>query len=56
MGQLTDAGCSVLGRLVAARREYLATLVAEWNPGSETAADYLRNSVRDMIADVRRPA
>jgi EmrB/QacA subfamily drug resistance transporter len=56
IGKLTAAGCSVLGRLVAARREYLATLVAEWNPGSETAADYLRNSVRDMIADVRRPA
>jgi len=46
----------VLGKLVAARREYLAGLVAEWNPGSETASEYLRNSVRDMIADVRRPA
>jgi len=56
IGELTDAGCAVLTRLVSARREYLAKLVAEWNPGSETAADYLRNSVRDMIADVRRPA
>ena len=55
-GRLTDAGCHVLGKLVAARREYLAGLVAEWNPGSETASEYLRNSVRDMIADVRRPA
>ena len=55
-GRITDAGCDVLGRLVAARREYLAGLVAEWNPGSENAAEYLRNSVRDMIADVRRPA
>lgn len=55
-GRITDAGCDVLGRLVAARREYLARLVAEWNPGSENAAEYLRTSVRDMIADVRRPA
>lgn len=55
-GRITDAGCDVLGRLVEARREYMAALVAEWNPGSENAAEYLRTSVRDMIADVRRPA
>lgn len=55
-GRLTDAGCRVLGRLVAARRAYLSGLVAEWNPGSENASEYLRSSVRDMIADVRRPA
>ena len=57
MGRLTPAGCSVMGRLVAARREHLAELVAEWNTSGEgDAADYLTSTVRDMIADVRQPA
>jgi EmrB/QacA subfamily drug resistance transporter len=57
MGRLTPAGCSVLDRLVAARREHLAELVAEWNASEDgNAAEYLTESVRDMIADVRRPA
>jgi len=56
-GRLTPAGCGVLDRLVAARREHLAELVAEWNVGEDgDAAAYLTDSVRDMIADVRRPA
>jgi EmrB/QacA subfamily drug resistance transporter len=57
MGSLTDAGCSVLNRLVAARRAHLAGLIAEWSgEEGEDAAAYLTNTVRDMIADVRRPA
>jgi DNA-binding MarR family transcriptional regulator len=57
MGHLTPAGCSVLDRLVAARRAHLAELMAEWNPAEgEDAATYLTKTVRDMIADVRRPA
>jgi hypothetical protein len=56
-GRLTDMGCNVLNRLVAARREHLAELVAEWNAEQgEDAATYLTGAVRDMIADVRRPA
>ncbi len=56
MGRLTDEGCAVLTRLVAARRAYLAELIAEWNAEEgEDAATYLTNTVRDMIADVRRP-
>ena len=57
MGRLTPAGCRVMDRLVAARREHLVELVKEWNASDdENAADYLTDSVRDMIADVRRPA
>jgi EmrB/QacA subfamily drug resistance transporter len=56
-GRLTDMGCNVLNRLVAARREHLAELVAEWNAEQgKDAATYLTGAVRDMIADVRRPA
>jgi EmrB/QacA subfamily drug resistance transporter len=57
MGRLTPTGCRVLDRLVAARREHLAELVAEWNASKEgDATKYLTDAVRDMIADVRRPA
>jgi EmrB/QacA subfamily drug resistance transporter len=57
IGGLTDMGCTVLNRLVAARREHLAELVAEWNAAEDgDAAAYLTAAVRDMIADVRRPA
>ena len=57
MGRLTPAGCKVMDRLVAARREHLAELVAEWNAAEDgDAAAYLTESVRDLIADVRRPA
>jgi EmrB/QacA subfamily drug resistance transporter len=57
MGRLTPEGCTVMDRLVAARREHVADLVAEWNAseGGDAAA-YLTSSVRDMVADVRRPA
>ena len=57
IGRLTPAGCTVLNRLVEARREHLGELVAEWNAREDgDAAAYLTEAVRDMIADVRRPA
>ena len=57
LGRPTSEGCSVLNRLVAARRAHLADLVREWNVAQgEDAAAYLQTSVRDLIADVRRPA
>jgi hypothetical protein len=46
-----------MGRLVEARRAHLAELVEEWNATNNgDAAAYLTDAVRDMIADVRRPA
>jgi EmrB/QacA subfamily drug resistance transporter len=57
IGRLTPMGCNVLNRLVEARREHLGQLVAEWNVIEDgDAAAYLTEAVRDMIADVRRPA
>jgi DNA-binding MarR family transcriptional regulator len=53
--ELTAAGCKMLDRLVAARREHLADLAAEWNPeGDVDAAAYLREAVKDLIPDVRQ--
>jgi DNA-binding MarR family transcriptional regulator len=51
---LSPAGCAVMDRLVAARREHLADLLAEWDPGTEPAANYLRSSVLELVADTRR--
>ena len=51
---LSPAGCAVMDRLVAARREHLASLLAEWDPGATPAADYLRTSVRELVPDTRR--
>jgi DNA-binding MarR family transcriptional regulator len=54
--ELTDAGCAVLTRLVEARREHLAELAADWNPDQDgDAAAYLRDAVREMVPEVRRP-
>jgi hypothetical protein len=45
----------VLDRLVAARREHLAELAAEWDPTEENdAASYLRGAVNDLVPDARR--
>lgn len=53
--ELTAVGCKMLDRLVAARREHLADLAAEWNPeGDVDAAAYLREAVKDLIPDVRQ--
>jgi DNA-binding MarR family transcriptional regulator len=54
---LTPAGCEVLDRLVAARRAHLAELAADWDPERDAdAATYLRDAVRELVPDVRRPA
>jgi hypothetical protein len=49
--KLTPQGQAVMDRLVAARRAHLADLLAEWDPGEENAADYLRSAVRDLVRD-----
>ena len=51
--RLTSRGCDVLERLVAARRAHLADLLAEWDPGEENAAEYLRSAVRGMVPNAR---
>jgi hypothetical protein len=43
-----------MDRLVIARREHLADLLAEWDPGSEPAGDFLRSSVQELVSDTRR--
>jgi DNA-binding MarR family transcriptional regulator len=50
---LTAQGRVVMDRLVAARRAHLADLLAEWDPGEESATDYLRSAVRDLVSDTR---
>jgi EmrB/QacA subfamily drug resistance transporter len=51
---LSPRGCEVMDRLVAARRAHLAELLAEWDPGEEDAAEYLRSAVRELVPDARR--
>lgn len=43
-----------MDRLVAARRAHLADLLAEWDRGTEPAAEYLRSSIRELVPDTRR--
>jgi hypothetical protein len=31
-------------------------MLAEWDPGEESASEYLRSAVRDLIPDGRRSA
>jgi EmrB/QacA subfamily drug resistance transporter len=50
---LTEQGRAVMDRLMAARRAHLAELLAEWDPGEENAADYLRSAVRGLVSDTR---
>jgi len=53
--ELTDSGCEVLDRLVAARRAHLTELAQEWDPKREDDAEaYLRGVVRDLVPDTRR--
>ena len=53
--RLTDRGCEVLGRLVAARRQHLADLASDWNPDRDPdVAAYLREAARELVPDVRR--
>jgi DNA-binding MarR family transcriptional regulator len=53
---LTPGGRAVLDRLVAARRAHLAELLAEWDPGEESASEYLRNAVRELIPQTPQSA
>jgi EmrB/QacA subfamily drug resistance transporter len=52
--QLTARGRAVMDRLIDARRAHLAELLAEWDPGEENAAEYLRSAVRDLVSDESR--
>jgi EmrB/QacA subfamily drug resistance transporter len=51
--KLSPRGCEVMARLVSARRAHLADLLAEWDPGEEDAAEYLRSAVRNLVPDAR---
>jgi DNA-binding MarR family transcriptional regulator len=53
--RLTDPGCDVLDRLVAARRAHLNELAAEWTTGStEDETTFLRDAVRDLVPTANR--
>ena len=45
---LTDAGCAVLEKLVAARREHLREVLAEWQPEQREA---LAARLRELVPD-----
>ena len=51
---LTDAGCDVYNRLVAARRERLAELWPEWSPNKrEEVAEIMRRLARELVAEAK---
>jgi len=50
--RLTEAGCEMYNRLVAARREHLAELWPEWSPKKrEEVAELLRRLARELIPE-----
>ncbi len=50
--RLTEAGCEIYNRLVAARREHLAELWPEWSPKKrEEVAEILRRLARELIPE-----
>ena len=52
---LTEAGCEIYNRLVAARREHLAELWPEWSPKKrEDVAEILRRLSRELIPEADR--
>ena len=54
---LTKAGCAVLTKLVAARREHLAELFADWEPSRrEELAVLLRRLADELVPDVQTRA
>jgi DNA-binding MarR family transcriptional regulator len=54
--RITAAGCEVLARLVAARRERLAELFAEWAPEKhERLAELVGQLMRELVADAPEP-
>lgn len=49
---LTEAGCEIYNRLVAARREHLAELWPEWSPKKrEEVAELLRRLARELVPE-----
>lgn len=49
---LTEAGCGIYNRLVAARREHLAELWPEWSPKKrEEVAELLRRLARELVPE-----
>jgi EmrB/QacA subfamily drug resistance transporter len=49
---LTEEGCRVFNRLVAARREHLAELWPEWSPEKrEEVADLIRRLARELVPE-----
>lgn len=47
---LTEAGCEIYNRLLAARREHLAGLCPEWSPKKrEEVAEILRRLARELV-------
>ena len=52
--RLTETGCEIYNRLVAARREHLAELWPEWSPKKrEEVATILRNLARELIPETK---
>jgi EmrB/QacA subfamily drug resistance transporter len=52
--RLTQAGCDIYNRLVAARREHLAELWPEWSPEKrEDVAAILRQLARELIPETK---
>ena len=50
--RLTEAGCEIYNRLVAARREHLAELWPEWSPKKrEEVAELLRRLARELVPE-----
>jgi EmrB/QacA subfamily drug resistance transporter len=53
--RLTQAGCDIYNRLVAARREHLAELWPEWSPKKrEEVAAILRQLARELIPEAKQ--
>ncbi|HJP95398.1 MAG TPA: MFS transporter [Pyrinomonadaceae bacterium] len=51
---LTNAGCDIYNRLVAARRERLAELWPEWSPKKrEEVAEILRRLARELVTEAK---
>jgi DNA-binding MarR family transcriptional regulator len=51
---ITDAGCTVLGRIVAARRAHLAEVFGEWSEGErQELSALLRRLTPELVPDAR---
>ncbi len=55
--ELTNEGCNVFDRLVAARRDHLAEVWAEWSPEKRTElAETLRRVARELVPEAQPAA